>query len=105
MNTQEVPDWMIDASNLSQALSIAAAERERCAAWVDKRREEFMHTFGHQDPETGAWEYGTGPHATAKQEYECELAEIAEGLRAMTPSPTPAPMGQAPAPATAPGEG
>jgi len=93
MNTQEVPDWMIDASNLSQALSIAAAERERCAAWVDKRREEFMRAHGHQDPDTGAWEYGTGPHATAKQEYECELAEIADGIRGLTPNVD---MGQLP---------
>jgi hypothetical protein len=59
------------------------ASIEECAQWVDKRRDDFMREHGYSDPDTGAWEYGSGPHAEAKLEYETELAEIAEGLRSL----------------------
>ena len=59
------------------------AMREKCAAWVDKRREDFDAENGYEDSETGAFEYGTGPHAQAKEEYSAELYEIAEGIRAI----------------------
>ncbi|OZI59904.1 hypothetical protein CAL28_10465 [Bordetella genomosp. 11] len=65
------------------------AERERdagieaAARWIDTRRDDFDREHGYEDPDTGALEYGTGPHAEAKREYSFELAEIAEGLRAL----------------------
>lgn len=62
---------------------IEAAMREKCAAWVDKRREAFDAENGYEDSETGAFEYGIGPHAQAKEEYSTELYEIAEGIRAI----------------------
>lgn len=56
---------------------------EAAAVWVDSRREAFDREHGYEDPDTGEWEYGTGQHAEAKREYSWELAEIAEGLRAL----------------------
>lgn len=56
---------------------------EAAAAWVDKRREAFDAEHGHHDPDTGAFEYGVGSHAQAKAEYSAELAEIADGIRAL----------------------
>lgn len=58
------------------------AERERCAAWVDARRDAFCEEHGSIDPDTGALEFGRGAHAEAKSEYVGELEEIAAGLRA-----------------------
>ena len=63
----------------------AAAERERCAAWVDARRDAFCEEHSSIDPDTGALEFGRGPHAEAKSEYVGELEEIAAGLRALAP--------------------
>jgi hypothetical protein len=63
-----------------------AAERERCAAWVDARRDAFCEEHGSIDPSTGALEFGRGPHAEAKSEYVGELEEIAAGLRALAPN-------------------
>ena len=60
-----------------------AAERERCAAWVDARRDAFCEEQGSIDPDTGALEFGRGAHAEAKSEYVGELEEIAAGLRAL----------------------
>lgn len=56
---------------------------ELAAAWVDKRRQDFDHAHGYMEPDTGAWSFGRGDGATAKEEYSAELAEIAEGLRAL----------------------
>ncbi len=61
----------------------AAAARERCAAWVDARRDEFCAQHGCIDTATGALEFGRGAHAEAKSEYVGELEEIAAGLRAL----------------------
>lgn len=60
-----------------------AAERERCAAWVDARRDAFCEEHGSIDPDTGTLEFGRGAHAEAKSEYVGELEEIAAGLRAL----------------------
>lgn len=59
---------------------------EVAARWVNARRAAFDSKHGRPDPDTGAFEYGTGPHAEAKREYSAELAEIAEGLRALSNS-------------------
>lgn len=56
---------------------------EAAARWVDRRREAFDAEHGARDPETGAVEYGRGSHAEAKLEYSSELAEIADGIRAL----------------------
>lgn len=56
---------------------------ELAAAWVDKRRHDFDHAHGYMESDTGAWSFGRGDGATAKEEYSAELAEIAEGLRAL----------------------
>lgn len=60
-----------------------AAGLERCAAWVDARRDAFCEEHGSIDPDTGTLEFGRGPHAAAKDEYVGELEEIAAGLRAL----------------------
>ena len=62
---------------------LLAAERERCAAWVDARRDAFCEAHGSIDPDTGTLEFGRGAHAEAKSEYVGELEEIAAGLRAL----------------------
>lgn len=62
---------------------LQAAERERCAAWVDARRDAFCEGHGSIDPDTGTLEFGRGAHAEAKSEYVGELEEIAAGLRAL----------------------
>ncbi|MDP9902639.1 hypothetical protein [Variovorax ginsengisoli] len=56
---------------------------EDAARWVDARREVFDAEHGMTDPETGAFEYGTGPGAVARSEYSAELQEIAEGIRGL----------------------
>ncbi len=58
-----------------------AAERERCIQWIEDRRITFIGEHGSADPDTGAIEFGRGPHAEAKQDYVAELEEIAAGLR------------------------
>jgi hypothetical protein len=63
-----------------------AAERERCAAWVDARRDAFCEEHGSVDPDTGTLEFGRGAHSEAKSEYVGELEEIAAGLRALGPN-------------------
>ena len=68
------------------ARRIEAAERERCAAWVDARRDAFCADHGSIDPETGTLEFGRGAHAEAKSEYVGELEDIAAGLRAPGPN-------------------
>jgi hypothetical protein len=80
------------------AQEIRNAVLEEAAKWIDTRREDFMNEHGYQDPETGTWEYGRGPHAEAKLEYETELAEIADGIRALKVA---APAQQVQAPITA----
>jgi hypothetical protein len=67
---------------------------ELAVKWVEQRREDFMREHGYEDPETGAWEYGTGKHAEAKHEYETELAEIADGIRALKSSPSTGQAGE-----------
>lgn len=56
---------------------------EQAAAWVDKRRHDFDQAHGYMESDTGAWSFGRGDGAIAKEEYSAELAEIAEGLRAL----------------------
>ncbi|GKT19758.1 hypothetical protein AVHY2522_23655 [Acidovorax sp. SUPP2522] len=56
---------------------------EAAARWVDQRRSKYDAEHGHTDPDTGTFEYGTGPHAQAREEYSAELAEIAEGIRGL----------------------
>jgi hypothetical protein len=63
-----------------------AAQNERCAAWVDARLAAFCSENGSMDPDTGAIEFGRGASAQAKDEYVGEMAEIAEGLRALGPN-------------------
>ena len=65
------------------ATRIEAAVRERCAAWVDARRDSFVAEHGSIDPDTGTLEFGRGAHAEAKSEYVGELEEIAAGLRVL----------------------
>ena len=55
-------------------------------AYVEKRRADFAHEHGLMDPETGAWEYGRGDSGELKRQYDCDLAEIADGLRALGPN-------------------
>ena len=59
-----------------------ADERERCAAWVDARRDAFCAANGSIDPDTGVLEFGRGHRAQAKADYVSELEEIAACLRA-----------------------
>lgn len=66
-----------------QLADLEAAERERCAAWVDARRDAFCEEHGSIDPDTGTLEFGRGAHAEAKRDYVCELEEIAAGLRTL----------------------
>jgi hypothetical protein len=66
-----------------QVMAMLAAERERCAQWVDARRDAFVQDHGSIDPETCALEFGRGAHAEAKSEYVCELEDIASGLRTL----------------------
>lgn len=56
---------------------------EAAARWVDKRRQDFDSEHGSLDPETGALEFGRGALANRQEDYSNELAEIAEGLRAL----------------------
>ena len=56
---------------------------EAAALWVDKRRQAFDNAHGSIDPETGALEFGRGSRANRQEDYSSELAEIAEGLRAL----------------------
>ncbi|CAM4080798.1 hypothetical protein BOTU111921_10595 [Bordetella tumbae] len=60
---------------------------EAAAAWVDKRRHNFDHENGRMERDTGAWSFGRGAAAIAMEEYSAELAEIAEGLRALKSAP------------------
>ena len=57
------------------------------AAWIEKRRDDFIAEHGATDPDTGALEFGCGAHAEAKAEYVGELNEIIEGLRALAATP------------------
>ena len=61
-----------------------AAGIERAAAWIDKRRNDYMDEHGSHDPETGGTEL-----SRAGQEYVGELDEIAEGLRSLLPCDRP----------------
>ena len=63
-----------------------AAGVAACVAYVEKRRADFAHEHGLMDPETGAWEYGRGDSGELKRQYDCDLAEIADGLRALGPN-------------------
>jgi hypothetical protein len=56
-----------------------AAGIEAAAKWVDKRFEDWDAEHGCTDPSTGCREYGN----QAKDDYACELQEIAEGIRAI----------------------
>ena len=76
---------------LAMLVHLAVAdERERCAAWVDARRNSFCAAFGSTDPETGALEFGRGKYAEEKEEYVGELEEIANGLRYLGANSKPA---------------
>ena len=76
----KVNDPLYDRAALDAAVS---AERERCAAWVDARRDAFVNDNGSIDPDTGALEFGRGVQAEVKSEYVGELEEIAASLRAL----------------------
>jgi hypothetical protein len=70
--------------------AIRNAALEEAAKWVDQRRFDFENEHGSMDYGTGVMEFGRGAHAAVKEEYDNELAEIAESIRAMkssTPSP------------------
>ncbi len=56
---------------------------EAAARYVDGLRDDHDHTFGYQDPDTGAWEFGRGPRAEALAEHSVTLAEIADGIRGL----------------------
>lgn len=56
---------------------------ETAAKWVDQRRFDFEKEHGFVDHETGVLEFGAGQHAQLKEEYAGELAEIADGIRAL----------------------
>ncbi|RZJ26191.1 MAG: hypothetical protein EOO54_03750 [Haliea sp.] len=71
------------AQPVAQASADFNAGIERAARWVEQRREDFDSEHGHTDPETGAFEYGTGPRAQAKEDYSNELYDIVEGIRAL----------------------
>jgi len=73
------------ALTVAQELAAHYAERERCAAWVDARRDAYCADFGAVDPSTGTLEFGRGSHAEAKHDYVSDLIEIADGLRALGP--------------------
>ena len=66
--------------------AVEAAERDRCAAWVDARRDAFCADFGTVDPSTGTLEFGRGALAGAREDYVSDLIEIADGLRALGPN-------------------
>ena len=66
-----------------QLAAAVAAAVERCAKWVDARRDAFCEEHGSIDPDTGCLEFGRGDHAQAKDEYVGELEEIAAGLRSL----------------------
>ena len=63
-----------------------AAGLEEAAKWIDARLGNFMSQYGYDDSETGALEFGRGAQADAKREYVGELEEIAEGIRALSPT-------------------
>ena len=63
-----------------------AAKQKQCADWVEARLHAFCAEHGSMDPDTGALEFGSGAHAQEKEEYACELAEIADALRALGPN-------------------
>lgn len=71
---------------------------EAAARWVDQRREDFYAEHGHTDPDTGAVEYGSGPNGQIALEYDLELSEIAEGIRALAAAPA-APQAESQLPA------
>ena len=80
----ELVGWPTEPEMVKYRKIAAAAEvagHERCAAWVDARRNSFCAAFGSIDPETGALEFGRGTYAEEKEEYAGELEEIANGLR------------------------
>lgn len=79
---QEAKTIIEGATKYKPASSDLSPGLEAAAKWVERVRSEFDAEHGHEDPETGAWEYGTGPHAQAKAEYSAELIEIADGIRA-----------------------
>jgi len=56
---------------------------EKAAQWVDERREQFESEHGSIDPETGSMDF----RQIAQHEYDAELFEIAEGIRALLPTP------------------
>lgn len=59
---------------------------DAAARFVEKRLADYDAEHGSTDPDTGTREYpGTG------DEYACELAEIAEAIRALAPPPAAAP--------------
>lgn len=87
-NPSEWPDYETRALYDIEAITAVQvrarmAGLEEAAAWIDKRREDFDSEHGHVDPDTGTLEFGSGPSARAKEEYSGELAEIAEGIRAL----------------------
>lgn len=75
----------LDAAVAAARAEERAAERERCAAWVDARRDAFCSQHGSIDPDTGTLEFGRGAHAEAKLEYVGELEEIAAAIRDLKP--------------------
>ncbi len=56
------------------------------ADWVRARHDAWFSENGYVEPDTNSASFGTGPHAHAKEEYDCELTEIEEGIRALAAS-------------------
>ena len=76
----------IDRLRAALEIAVRKSEIERCASWVDARRDAFCADHGSIDPDTGALEFGRGRYAQDKEEYVGELEDIANGLRALRPN-------------------
>lgn len=73
------------AAPQAEAPSQFARGIDAAARFVEKRLADYDAEHGSTDPDTGTREYpGTG------DEYACELAEIAEAIRALAPPPASA---------------
>ncbi len=53
---------------------------------IQKRRDNFVDTWGHVDPDTNSVEFGSGPQAQLREEYVGELQELEDLLRAAIPA-------------------
>jgi hypothetical protein len=77
--------WLAASSSVREEARNAALEQ--AADWIDRRRWDFEREHGSTDHETGTMEFGTGNWLN-KEEYDSELGEIAEEIRALQLRPS-----------------